>query len=38
MTINNNRETKIGQDPVEIDFLIIADNAGVKEELVKEGI
>jgi hypothetical protein len=37
-TINNNREVKIGQEPIEIDFLVIADKAGVKEELIKSDI
>ncbi|CAG8566808.1 14699_t:CDS:2, partial [Cetraspora pellucida] len=35
MVLNNSKKEKIGKDPVEMDFLIIADNPGVKEELIE---
>ncbi|CAG8824091.1 26515_t:CDS:2, partial [Gigaspora margarita] len=35
MVLNNSKKEKIGKDPVEMDFLIITDNPGVKEELIE---
>jgi len=36
--IGNNNSIEKQQEPIEMDFLIIADKFGVKEELIKENI
>jgi len=36
--ISNDRGAKIGQEPIEIDFLIIVNNDGVEKELISSDI